>query len=69
MRTVEEQAKYEYYRNQVDYMQDEAFALGYVATAYVEDDLDEKFWSYLFRGKNIHFQYTQFLKEQLLSIQ
>lgn len=31
--TAEEQAKYEYYRSQADYMQDEAFALGYAATA------------------------------------
>ena len=55
--TTAEQAKYEYYRNQADYMQDEAFALGYAATAYVEDHLDKKFWSHIFREKKIHFQY------------
>lgn len=58
MRTVEEQAKYEYYRIQAEYMQDEAFALGYAATAYVEDYLDKKFWSHIFEGRNIHFQYS-----------
>lgn len=55
--TAEEQAKYGYYTTMAAYMQDEAFALGFSATAYVEDLLDVMFWRALFGDKKIHFQY------------